>query len=151
MADKKAWRMNSCVTAPEEEILNALEENNLQLFSDIINDDGFDINHEFPEKEFSTLLHLCVSNGQVEFVREILKNASVNADKPHKVLQKTPLHVAVEAGNLALVKLLTLGRVLARLVFAGVAGLDNAVLASTAALRAALQLTFFSPPMKSRK
>lgn len=98
--------MNSCVTAPEEEILNALEENNLQLFSDIINDDGFDINHEFPEKEFSTLLHLCVANGQVEFVREILKNASVNADKPHKVLQKTPLHVAVEAGNLALVKLL---------------------------------------------
>ncbi len=110
MTEKKDFRltqrMNSCLTAPNDSILVALKDDNLQVFSDLINEDELDINHEYVEEESSTLLHICVSQGKVDFVREILRRRNVKPDHPHKMLQKTPLHVAVENGNLILVDML---------------------------------------------
>ena len=55
-----AQRMNSCVSAPQEEILEAFHDGNLQLFVDKLYEDNLDVNHEYAEQEGSTLLYLCV-------------------------------------------------------------------------------------------
>ena len=54
-------RMNSCISAPQDEILVALHDGNLQLFIDKLYEDDLNINHEYAEHEGgSTLLYLCV-------------------------------------------------------------------------------------------
>lgn len=98
--------MNSCITVPQDEILLALDEANLQLFADIVNDDELDINHEYVERNCSSLLYLCVSGGKLEFTKEVLRRRDVNPNVPHKILKKYPLHQAVEDGNVVLVDLL---------------------------------------------
>merc|ERR1711862_154869 len=98
--------MNSCVSAPQEEILEAFHDGNLQLFVDKLYEDNLDVNHEYAEQEGSTLLYLCVSSGKVDFVREILRRRDVNPNHPHRMLKKNSLHVAVENGNLELVSCL---------------------------------------------
>ena len=109
MADKKnlglmAHRMNSCLGAPQEEILSAFKSRNLQLFCDLLQDDDLDINHDYVEEDHSNLLFLCTKAGLVDFVSEILRRKDVDCLRPHKVLQKTPLHVAAEDGSVALVR-----------------------------------------------
>ena len=54
-------RLNSCISVPQDEILVALHEDNLRLFSDLINEDDLDLNHEYKEENHSTLLHLCLT------------------------------------------------------------------------------------------
>ena len=100
-----AQRLNSCLGVPQEEILQAFHENNLQLFIDLINEDDIDINHEYKEENFSTLLHLSLVSRKYEFVRELLRRG---ADVNHcqKVILKYPLHVAAENGLLNEVHLL---------------------------------------------
>jgi len=100
-------RMNSCISAPQDEILVALHDGNLQLFVDKLYEDDLNINHEYAEHEGgSTLLYLCVSAGKVDFVKEILRRRDVDPNQPHQMLKKNPLHVAVENGNLELVNCL---------------------------------------------
>ena len=53
--------MNSCISAPQDEILVALHDGNLQLFVDKLYEDDLNINHEYAEHEGgSTLLYICV-------------------------------------------------------------------------------------------
>ena len=100
MADKKrrelgiTQRMNSCIKAPQEEILDALNDENLRLFIDILTEEDLNVNHEYAEQEGSTLLFICVSAGKVDFVKEILRRRDVDPNQPHQMLKKTPLHVA---------------------------------------------------------
>ena len=54
-------RLNSCISIPQDEILVALREDNLRLFSDLINEDDLDLNYEYKEENHSTLLHLCLT------------------------------------------------------------------------------------------
>ena len=63
-------RLNSCISVPQDEILVALHEDNLRLFSDLINEDDLDLNHEYKEENHSTLLHLCLT---VSYVTELLQ------------------------------------------------------------------------------
>ena len=96
--------MNSCISSPQEEILTAFDSQNLQQFYNILNSDELDVNHEYVHRNQSSLLHLCVVAQNEKFARELLRKKETNPDLPHKVLQKYPLHVAVENGDLNMVK-----------------------------------------------
>ena len=97
-------RVNSCVSSPQEEILTAFDSQNLQQFYDILNSDELDVNHEYVVRNHSSLLHLCVVAQNEQFARELLRKKETNPNLPHQVLQKYPLHVAVENGDLNMVK-----------------------------------------------
>ncbi len=100
-------KMNSCFgDGFEQEILLAFDEDSLHNFCDLLCADEFDINTDFASRNSSTLLHLAVSSGRVEYVREILRRRDVNPNTPHVVLKKFPLHVAVENGQEEIVDLL---------------------------------------------
>jgi ankyrin repeat protein len=111
MAEKRSLRtlsqrMNSCIGTPHEEVLAAFNDDNLQLFLDLVHEKELDVNYEYSDQNCSTLLHLCVASGKADFVQEVLSRRDVNPNIPHKILQKFPLHVAVESGTVAIVKLL---------------------------------------------
>ena len=88
--------MNSCLGPISTELVTAIEEDNLHLFSDIISERGFDANEEFADYSYSTILHLAVKSGKTDFVRELLRLRSVNPNHAHKVLKRFPIHVAAE-------------------------------------------------------
>ena len=97
-------RIDSCVSSPQKAILDAFDSQDLSSFVDRLYDEELNPNYEYPDRNFSSLLHLCVGGGHVEFTKELLRNKGTNPNQNHKVLQKYPLHVAVEQGSLVLVK-----------------------------------------------
>jgi len=111
MAEKKLRnfdfvRVDSCLSSPQEEVLTAFDSQNLQQFYDILCGEELDVNHEYVVRNHSTLLHMCVSSRNEGFARELLRRKDTNINLPHRVLQKCPLHVAVENGDIGMVRLL---------------------------------------------
>lgn len=91
-------RMDSCFGDPNVELGEALDENNLRLFVDILCMDGLEVNKEMDDREFATILHLAVSRGKAEFVRELAKLPSCNPNIPHRTSKMYPIHVAADKG-----------------------------------------------------
>jgi len=103
-------RLNSCISIPQDEILVALREDNLRLFSDLINEDDLDLNYEYKEENHSTLLHLCLTSENVKYRQleyvEVLLSRGANMNLPHRILSKYPLHIAAENGLWKIVRIL---------------------------------------------
>ena len=92
-------RMDSCFGDPAVELAEALDEDNLRLFVDILCLDSLDVNKELEQRDFSSILFLAVSKGKEDFVRELAKHAKINPNLPHRTSKNYPIHVAAEAGN----------------------------------------------------
>ena len=92
-------RMDSCVSSPQVDILQSFDSQDILSFCDRLNDEDLNPNYEYADRNFSTLLHLSVANGHQQFTKELLRNKKTNPNQNHKVLQKYPLHVAVERGD----------------------------------------------------
>ena len=75
---------SSHFSTPQEDILQSFKDDNLQLFSDLINEENVNLNHEYTEENHSTLLHLCLMSGKVNFVQELVR-CGANLNLPHKV------------------------------------------------------------------
>jgi len=99
-------RMESCISDPQQELLLVFREQNLRAFIDILCDDTVDVNKEYAEENFQTILQLAVESEKNEFVKEVLRHPNSDPNIPNKVLKKVPLHTAVEKGNAPLTRLL---------------------------------------------
>jgi ankyrin repeat protein len=79
----------------------------MQLLSDIITDAGdtFDINREYPEEKFKTLLHLAAERNDVEAAR-LLVAAGAEVNTVNRLLHTTPLHAAVRKDAVEVIRAL---------------------------------------------
>jgi len=100
------FRMDSCISDPQQELLVVFRENNLRAFIDILNDDNVDVNKEYAGENFKTILHIASEAEKVDFVKEILRHPNSDPNIPNKVIKKVPLHTAVEKGNVEMTMLL---------------------------------------------
>ena len=69
LRDFSFMRIDSCVSSPQKEILNAFDSQDLSSFVDRLYDDELNTNYEYPDRNFSSLLHLCVAGGHADFTR----------------------------------------------------------------------------------
>jgi len=100
------FRMDSCISDPQQELLVVFREQNLRAFIDILCDDTVDVNKEYVGENFQTILHLAVESEKYDFAKELLRHPNCDPNIPNKVIKKCPLHTAVEKGNVSLTKLL---------------------------------------------
>ena len=70
-----------------------------RAFIDILCDDTVDVNTEYAAENFQTILQLSVESEKYDFVKELLRYPSCDPNIPNKVIEKCPLHTAVEKGN----------------------------------------------------
>lgn len=99
-------RLDSCITDPQTELLVAFREENLRVFVDLLSEEEVDVNKEYAEENFKSILQLAVEGDNGDFVTELLRHPATNPNLPNKVMKKVPLHTAVEKGKFGLVKLL---------------------------------------------
>lgn len=79
-------------------LINALENDNFQLFHKILNEqrDNDSLNVDIAEYNCSTPLYMAVKSGKLIFIKELLKNSGVDINRPHSRLKKYPIHLASE-------------------------------------------------------
>ncbi len=73
--------------------MEALKEPNHQLLCDILNEEGLDVNKEYPEEKNSTLLHAAAERGNVTAVGMLLSSGA-DAGKTNRLTGQTALHAA---------------------------------------------------------
>ena len=101
-------RMNSCLgPATTSSLLWAFEKDNIQLFSEQLNDlDLEQIYEELLDYGHSNILHLVAKSGKVDFMRELMARRDVNPNSPHRNEKRFPIHMAAEKGNFKMIELL---------------------------------------------
>ena len=87
-----------------EELDEALVNDDIHSFSDVIADSKFNIDREFVEFDNSTLLHHVIAKSKDEgktskFVKEILRSGQIDINRPHTSTKMRPIHLAAEQGN----------------------------------------------------
>ncbi|XP_071746598.1 transient receptor potential cation channel subfamily A member 1 homolog [Lepeophtheirus salmonis] len=88
-----------CVPDHGIDLISAMDEGDLRLFSDILADDALDVNKEYSEYNNSTVLHLALSQpGKEEFALQVLLRPDLNPNIPHKIVRSFPIHLAAEIG-----------------------------------------------------
>lgn len=88
-----------CSIGPNEELLKAVESNNLQLFKILLKCPSFDFNKNLRELCLGRLLHICcTSPGKFKFVKELL-SAGVYVNCLDSEEKKAPIHCAATHGH----------------------------------------------------
>ena len=105
---KNYARNASVVGDPQASALEAVKNGDHQLLCDLLTEDGgkvVDINHNYEDENYKTLLHVAVDQEDVESVRLIL-GARAKVNEVNRVLKVTPLLVAARKGNAEIMQLL---------------------------------------------
>lgn len=89
-------------------LIRALTNDNFPLFCKILqgSEDTISIDVDVPEYSFSTPFYITIECGKLDFARELLRDARVDVNRPHRRLKKYPIHLASESGRKDLVELL---------------------------------------------
>lgn len=101
-------RMNSCLgPANTTSLVWALEKGDVQTFAEQLMElDSTQINEELIDRQHSTILHLVVESGRIDFMHELMRRRDINPNHLHTNLKKFPIHVAAEQGDNDMISIL---------------------------------------------
>eukprot|EP00096_Caligus_rogercresseyi_P013882 TRINITY_DN6471_c0_g1_i1.p1 TRINITY_DN6471_c0_g1~~TRINITY_DN6471_c0_g1_i1.p1 ORF type:complete len:967 (-),score=257.24 TRINITY_DN6471_c0_g1_i1:290-3190(-) len=98
-------RTTSCFGDEQGSALEALLRGDHQFLSDLLNNNGVDLEAKYPQQKQRTLLSIAVDKGDLESVRILLASgADVNVLNP--LLKEVPIHLAIRRGHPTILQVL---------------------------------------------